>query len=181
MSFEAVKNAYVRLVAASNGHELCRFQLTDASVTTRGLVLGKLYRNVVGRWCFESVGVGCEGSTADSRQTLAACGITGRSDGAGGITGGLHPAASRIENQALQMHTKCHVVRIHIKGVGLAAKDNWLMGGKSDPYFEIVDQTAMAQAGSASPKGFAVARSEIVRKSLDLGIDRSRFLIVAFV
>lgn len=158
-SFEAVKGAYVRLVAARNGHELCRFQLTDASppVTTRGLVLGKLYRNMVGRWCFESVGVGCAGDTANSRQTLAAC----------GIAGGRHPNANCIESRALQMHTKCQVVRIHIKGVGLAAKDNWLMGGKSDPYFEIVDETAMAQAGSVSPKGFAIARSEIVKKSLD--------------
>ena len=154
-TFDKVKGAYIRLVAASNGHVLCRFNLTDATVRTRGLVLGKIYRNAASCWCFEAVASGCDGQTANDTATRVAC----------GITGGSHPDAGRIEEKAFRMHTKCTKLTMRIKGVKLAAKDGLLMGGKSDPYFEIVDITASAQA--ASTAGSPIARSEVIKNSLN--------------
>jgi stress response protein SCP2 len=66
-TFQNVKGAYIRLCAARNGHVLCQFKLSDGAVTQRGLVLAKIFRNAVGRWCVLAVGRGCDGQTANDR------------------------------------------------------------------------------------------------------------------
>ncbi len=41
------------------GHVLCQFRLDEGSVTSRGLVLAKIFRNAAKRWCVMAVGNGC--------------------------------------------------------------------------------------------------------------------------
>ena len=40
----AGRQAFVRLVQASSGRELCRFSLSDARLGQRGLIYAKVYR-----------------------------------------------------------------------------------------------------------------------------------------
>jgi hypothetical protein len=46
---------------------------------------------------------------------------------------------------------------LYLEGMALAAKDNFMMGGKSDPYFELVDVM----------DGSKMARSDVVKNTLD--------------
>jgi len=151
ITFEQVKGAYIRLVAASNGHVFARFELTNGSVSDRGLVLAKLTRNAVGRWCIHALGEGCGGQTACAPETRSACGITG--------TPFTPSEIAKVEAKASSMHTKCRVLTLQLKGVALAAKDSWVMGGKSDPYYEVWDVTH-------SPE-ILTARSNVVKACLN--------------
>jgi len=154
-SFKDVKKAFLRLVAARNGHELCRFNLTDESTPYRGIVLAKISRNAVGRWCVRTLGRGCGGRTANDPATMRACDLRGMADPA--TIRRVEASASR-PSEAMRTWT---ILTITLKGVKLAAKDGWLMGGKSDPYFEIWDMSP----GEANKK--LVARSETIMKTLD--------------
>ena len=58
-AFSDVTGAYIRLCAAKNGHVLCQFRLDEGSVTSRGLVLAKIFRNAAKRWCVMAVGQSC--------------------------------------------------------------------------------------------------------------------------
>jgi len=149
-TFSEVQGAYIRLCAARNGHVLCQFRLDEGSVTSRGLVLAKIFRNAAKRWCVMAVGNGCEGQTANDPETKRACGITGPALSAQEI--------SMIEQKA--NHTTCHVMTLSLKGVNLAIKDSVLMGGKSDPYFELWDVTRPEDK-------VLVARSNTVMKCLN--------------
>lgn len=150
-TFAQVKGAYIRLVAARNGHVLCKFALTQGSVTQRGLVLAKISRNAAGRWCVTAVGEGCDGQTAREAPTQKACGITGQA---------LTPQQIQsIESKASEMNCSCTILRLWLQGVKLAAKDGFLMGGKSDPFFEVWDVTDSSQV--------LVARSNTIMKTLD--------------
>jgi tellurium resistance protein TerD len=57
-TFSQVKGAYIRLCAARNGHEFCKFRL-DEGPNSRGLVLAKIFRNAAARWCVMAVGQSC--------------------------------------------------------------------------------------------------------------------------
>ena len=150
-TFAQVRGAYIRLVAARNGHVLCKFALTQGSVTQRGLVLAKISRNAAGRWCVTAVGEGCDGQTAREAPTQKACGITGQ---------GLTPQQIQsIESKASEMNSSCTILRLWLQGVKLAAKDGFLMGGKSDPFFEVWDVTESLHV--------LVARSNTIMKTLD--------------
>ena len=150
-TFAQVRGAYIRLVAARNGHVLCKFALTQGSVTQRGLVLAKISRNAAGRWCVTAVGEGCDGQTAREAPTQKACGITGQ---------GLTPQQIQfIESKASEMNCSCTILRLCLQGVKLAAKDGFLMGGKSDPFFEVWDVTESLHV--------LVARSNTIMKTLD--------------
>ena len=151
-AFSDVTGAYIRLCAAKNGHVLCQFRLDDDSINSRGLVLAKIFRNAAKRWCVMAVGNSCEGQTANSPETRLACGITGPE---------LSPQEINIiEQKANLLHTTCHVITLSLKGVNLAIKDPTLMGGKSDPYFELWDVTRPEDR-------FLVARSNIVMNCLN--------------
>ena len=68
-SFEAVSDAYVRMVDSVSGKELCRYKL-DASVKTDGVVFCKIYRSPNGKsWGIEALGEACSGKTAKSSGT----------------------------------------------------------------------------------------------------------------
>ena len=80
-SFSSVHNAYMRLVAVKGRREMARFNL-HKGIRDRGVVFAKLRRapssNGSNRaWHLETIGEGCKGRMADSRETLSACGCSG--------------------------------------------------------------------------------------------------------
>lgn len=172
-SFSDVRGAYIRLVAAKNNHELCRFTLEDGSVSERGLVLAKVSRNAVGRWCVRSIGKGCDGDTANAPGTMRACEVRA-----------MAPAAriQQVETQASPAVTWT-LATLKVRGLKLAAKDSFLMGGKSDPYFEVWEAPAAGTPPShaqdpsvMSPNGHRViCRSQTLMKTLDPEWQEVRF------
>ncbi|WP_067697857.1 TerD family protein [Nocardia jejuensis] len=56
-SFGQVRNAYIRVVDASNGSELARFDLTEDASTETAMVFGELYRHG-NEWKFRAIGQG---------------------------------------------------------------------------------------------------------------------------
>lgn len=56
-SFGQVRNAYIRVVDASNGAELARFDLTEDASTETAMVFGELYRHGP-EWKFRAIGQG---------------------------------------------------------------------------------------------------------------------------
>jgi len=56
-SFGQVTNAFIRIVDASNGTELARYDLTEDASTETAMIFGELYRRE-GEWKFRAVGQG---------------------------------------------------------------------------------------------------------------------------
>jgi tellurium resistance protein TerD len=56
-TFGQVQNAYIRVVDASNGSELARYDLSEDASTETAMVFGELYRRD-GEWKFRAVGQG---------------------------------------------------------------------------------------------------------------------------
>lgn len=56
-NFGQVRNAYIRICDASNGEEICRYDLDEDFSTQNGVEFGRLYRRG-GAWRFEAMGVG---------------------------------------------------------------------------------------------------------------------------
>lgn len=55
--FGMIKNAFIRIVDAVTGKELCKYSLTDDYSGMTAMVFGELYRNN-GEWKFNAVGQG---------------------------------------------------------------------------------------------------------------------------
>eukprot|EP00391_Amoebophrya_sp_Ameob2_P012126 CAMPEP_0178990782 /NCGR_PEP_ID=MMETSP0795-20121207/5159_1 /TAXON_ID=88552 /ORGANISM="Amoebophrya sp., Strain Ameob2" /LENGTH=491 /DNA_ID=CAMNT_0020682409 /DNA_START=249 /DNA_END=1724 /DNA_ORIENTATION=+ len=73
-SFSDVSDAYVRLCAAKNKHEFCRFSLVHQTVPSKCLIFARLFRGPVnGSWVFNTIGLGCDGSVANQPQVIAGC------------------------------------------------------------------------------------------------------------
>ncbi len=56
-SFGQVRNAYIRVVNASDDRELARYDLTEDASTETAMVFGELYRHG-GEWKFRAIGQG---------------------------------------------------------------------------------------------------------------------------
>ena len=56
-SFGQVINAFIRVVDASNGSELARYDLTEDASTETAMIFGELYRHS-GEWKFRAIGQG---------------------------------------------------------------------------------------------------------------------------
>ncbi|MEO5833210.1 MAG: TerD family protein [Nakamurella sp.] len=56
-SFGQVRNAFIRVVDASNGTELARYDLSEDASTETAMVFGELYRNGA-EWKFRAIGQG---------------------------------------------------------------------------------------------------------------------------
>lgn len=56
-NFGQVMNAFIRVVDATNGQELARFDLTEDASTETAMVFGELYRRE-GDWKFRAIGQG---------------------------------------------------------------------------------------------------------------------------
>jgi tellurium resistance protein TerD len=56
-SFGQVRNAFIRVVDATNGEELARYDLTEDASTETAMVFGEVYRNR-GEWKFRAIGQG---------------------------------------------------------------------------------------------------------------------------
>jgi tellurium resistance protein TerD len=56
-SFGQVRNAFIRVVDASNGSELARYDLSEDASTETAMVFGELYRNGA-EWKFRAIGQG---------------------------------------------------------------------------------------------------------------------------
>jgi tellurium resistance protein TerD len=57
LSFGQVINAFIRVVDASNGTELARYDLSEDASTETAMIFGELYRNS-GEWKFRAIGQG---------------------------------------------------------------------------------------------------------------------------
>merc|ERR1712151_1340201 len=57
-----VANPYCRVVDEADGSELCRYSLREAG-SQNGLLIGKISREVGGRWGFHALGIPCRGRT----------------------------------------------------------------------------------------------------------------------
>ena len=55
--FGMIKNAFIRIVDASNNTELCRYNLTDDYSGMLALIFGEVYRHD-GEWKFNAIGQG---------------------------------------------------------------------------------------------------------------------------
>lgn len=55
--FGMIQNAFIRIVNADNGQELCRYNLTDNYSGQTAMIFGELYRHN-GEWKFSAVGQG---------------------------------------------------------------------------------------------------------------------------
>ena len=62
--FGLVKNAYIRIVDASNNNEICRYNLSDNYDNKTAMIVGKLLKSN-GEWHFEAIG----DATNDNRIT----------------------------------------------------------------------------------------------------------------
>ena len=78
-TFSNVSNAYVRMCAVKNGHELCRYKL-DGNCQTNGLLFATLHRGPLGNWQLEAKGTEVSGRTATQASCLAGCKVEGNSD-----------------------------------------------------------------------------------------------------
>ncbi|WP_030059576.1 MULTISPECIES: TerD family protein [Streptomyces] len=56
-NFGQVRNAYIRVVNASGGAEIARYDLSEDAATETAMIFGELYRNG-GEWKFRAVGQG---------------------------------------------------------------------------------------------------------------------------
>lgn len=65
--FGMIKNAFMRIVDAETGRELCRFSLTDDYSGMKAVIFGELYRRE-DKWLFAPIG---KGTVDDSVQELA--------------------------------------------------------------------------------------------------------------
>lgn len=65
--FGLIQNAYIRIVDADNGTELCKYNLSDDYTGKTAMIFGELYRHN-GDWKFNAIG---EGTTDDSLKTLS--------------------------------------------------------------------------------------------------------------
>ncbi|CAD7967726.1 unnamed protein product [Amoebophrya sp. A120] len=73
-SFQHVSDAYVRLCAAKNKHEFCRFCLQKQTVLANCLIFARIFRGPVrGSWVFNTIGVGCHGNVATQPSVLQGC------------------------------------------------------------------------------------------------------------
>jgi hypothetical protein len=72
-SFSTVKDAYVRLVAIKNNHELCRFKL-DSSIRSNGLIFATLQRSPMGNWMLLADGKEANGNTCQNYEFRVALG-----------------------------------------------------------------------------------------------------------
>ncbi len=59
-NFGSVSNAFVRIVDASNGNEITRYDLTEDSSVETAMIFGEVYRHG-GEWKFRAVGQGFAG------------------------------------------------------------------------------------------------------------------------
>lgn len=73
-SFKSVQRAWARVLDASTGREMSRYQLETQG--TQAIVICAFNRQDDGQWLFEAVGSGCDGRTAKSGETVDA--IRGR-------------------------------------------------------------------------------------------------------
>ena len=74
-----MSNAYVRLVAVKNNHELCRYKLDGEGknrFTSKGLIFAKLNRSPMGSWLLQAEGKEADGTTANSTDMKKKVGIT---------------------------------------------------------------------------------------------------------
>lgn len=55
--FGMIKNAYIRIMNAENGQELCRYNLSDNYAGKTAMIFGEIYRHN-GEWKFSAVGEG---------------------------------------------------------------------------------------------------------------------------
>ncbi len=55
--FGMIKNAYIRIVNADNGQELCRYNLSDNYDGKTAMIFGEIYRHN-GEWKFSAIGEG---------------------------------------------------------------------------------------------------------------------------
>ncbi len=62
-NFGQVENAFIRVVDATNGKELIRYDLGEDFSIETAVVIGELYRNK-GEWKFNAIGSGFEGGLA---------------------------------------------------------------------------------------------------------------------
>jgi hypothetical protein len=76
-SFSDVSNAYVRMCAIKNGHELARFKL-EKGQPGNGLLFATLHRSPVGTWLLSAQGDAIHNAnTAKDANCLKACKIKG--------------------------------------------------------------------------------------------------------
>jgi len=71
LSFEAVTNAYLRIVDA-NGHELIRSAITRKKPHKTGLVMAELWRKSENLWGFQVHGIGCNGRSCRDSECVNA-------------------------------------------------------------------------------------------------------------
>ena len=62
-NFGQVENAFIRIMDASNGKELIRYDLGEDFSIETAVIVGELYRNK-GEWKFNAIGSGFEGGLA---------------------------------------------------------------------------------------------------------------------
>ena len=78
-NFSKVRDAYVRICAIKNAHELCRYKLDGGSVQTNGLLFAKIHRSPMGGWLVRAMGRECKGATALDPDIRGACNASGDS------------------------------------------------------------------------------------------------------
>jgi hypothetical protein len=72
--FSNVTNAYVRLVAVKNGHELCRYPLDGSVLKSSGIIFAELARPYPSSpWMVIALGKQCGGRSATSSEVHQAC------------------------------------------------------------------------------------------------------------
>lgn len=57
--FGMIKNAYIRIMNADNGQELCRYNLSDNYDGKTAMIFGEIYRHN-GEWKFSAIGEGTD-------------------------------------------------------------------------------------------------------------------------
>ena len=62
-SFGMVTNAYIRVVNATGGAEIARYDLSEDASTETAMIFGELYRHG-GEWKFKAIGQGFAGGLA---------------------------------------------------------------------------------------------------------------------
>ncbi|CAD7954932.1 unnamed protein product [Amoebophrya sp. A25] len=73
-SFQDVTDAYVRLCAAKNQHEFCRFCLVKQTLQASCLIFARIFRGPIsGQWFFNTIGLGCQGNMATQASVIGGC------------------------------------------------------------------------------------------------------------
>jgi tellurium resistance protein TerD len=101
---KSVRNAYIRLYSKKNpSKDLARYQLSNGSVTTRGLIFAELYcRGHNQPWLMTATGLGCGGMSSASADTQrAVCGLREAS---------APPRPGGWEHTRVETSTSCCVV-----------------------------------------------------------------------